>query len=278
MKTVEEILRESGLTDEQIKAIDAKAVTALTQVVSTASQDLEKAELAKRAQQQQYDTEIAPALDKWANDSANLAAERDYYKTLALKAKDGGFVPAAEPFTPIPGSPVKDPATGKFVPSGTVVQPTNPNYMTKQEGFSAVTAATWVLSEYMRLNNGSVPPDDIQTLANEAAGQRMQLRDYVEKKYDFGKKRDEIKAAAQKSHDDAIRKEAKEAADKEWAEKIGSNPDIRQAQTSGFAEVKKAVVEGKRPDPLKMTREERRLNTRNQIAKDFAEHAAETVN
>ena len=271
------------MTDEQITALDAKVVTGLTQVVSTASQTLEQAELAKRAQQQQYDTEIAPALDKWANDSANLAAERDYYKTLALKAKEGGFVAAVEPFpgssnpnpNPNPNHAVRDNG-GRFVANANPV-PGSPQYMTRQDGFSAVTAATWVLSEYMRLHNGAPPPDDIEVLANEASVQRMPLRQYVEKKYDFQKKRDEIKATAQKAHDDAIRKEESERVTKELTEKMGSNPMVRQAQTSGFSEVRKAVSENKRPDPLKMSREERRNVTRQNIAKDFAEHAAETV-
>jgi hypothetical protein len=280
MKTVEEILRESGLTDEQIKAIDAKAVTAITGIVTTASQTLEQAELAKRAQQHQYDTEIAPALDKWANDSANIAAERDYYKTLALKAKEGGFVPAVEPFTPpaTPGSPVKDPATGKFVPSGTQVHtaPTG-DYLTKKDAFDTITAMQWTMAEYMRLHNGAVPPDDMAALANEAVAARMPYRQYVEKKYDFGAKREKIKLDAQKAHDDAIRKEESERVTKEITERLGSNPMVRQAETSQFSEVRKAVADNKRPDPLKMSREERRNATRQQIQKDFAEHAAETV-
>src|SRR2546430_9079168 len=102
MKTVEEILRESGLTDEQIKALDAKVLTGVTTVLSTANQAQEQAELARRAQAQQYDSEIAPALDNWANDKARIEAQLAFYKMQAEQAKAGGFLPADAPGTPVP--------------------------------------------------------------------------------------------------------------------------------------------------------------------------------
>jgi hypothetical protein len=283
MKTVEEILRESGLTDEQIKALDAKVVAGVTTVLSTASQTLDAAELAKRAQQEQYDKEIAPALDKWANDQTNLAAERDYWKTMAEKAKEGGFIPAATPFTPPTTATTTTTTTaggrdtsGRFVAGANPV-PGSPQYMTREDGFQAITAAQWTISEYMRLHNGAPPPDEMATLANEAAQAHMPYRQYVEKKYGFQEKRDKIKADAQKQHDDAIRKEVAEQKDKEWAEKVGSNPMTRMAETSRFTEVRAAIKEGTRPDPLKTNREQRRIATRNAIQKEIAENESSTV-
>lgn len=277
MKTVEEILRESGLTDEQIKALDAKVISGVTTVLSTASQTLEAAELAKRAQQEQYDKEIAPALDNWANTQTNMAAQLEYYKTLAEKAKEGGFIPASTPFTPPTTATTTTPATrdngGRFVAGVPGTTPGSPTYMTKQEGFQAVSAAQWTISEHMRLNNGAPPPDDMETLANEAAQAHMPYRQYVEKKYGFSEKRESIKAAAQKAHDDAIRKEAEEKVTKELTEKFSSNPQVRMAETSRFSEVRAAVKEGTRPDPLKTTREQRRIATRQQIQKEIAENA-----
>jgi hypothetical protein len=278
MQTVEEILKASGLTDEQVKALDAKVLSGFTTVISTATQTLDAAELAKRAQQEQYDKEIAPALNNWANDSANLTAERDYYKALALKAKEGGFVPTAEPFKSdaTPGSPVKDPKTGQFLPSGTpvVAAPAGPN---KKEVFDIVTSAQWTMAEYMRLHGGAVPPDDIETLANEAVQARMPYRDWVAKKYEFAAKREKIKTDAQKAHDDSIRKEENERVTKELTEKLGNNPNVRQAETSSFSEVRKAVKEGTRPDPLKSTPTERFQPTRAAIRKDIAARESSSV-
>ncbi len=101
MKTVAEILKETGLTDEQISALDPKVTAGLTTVVSTAAQAQEAAENAKRLQAQQYDQEIAPALDAWGNEKAQKDAEIAFYKAQLEGAKAGGFVPAALPNAPL---------------------------------------------------------------------------------------------------------------------------------------------------------------------------------
>src|SRR5215469_983531 len=113
-KTVEDILRESGLNDEAIKALDAKVTGAFTTVLSTASAEAEKAANERRMAAQQYETEIAPALDKWANDSANLNARNSYLETLVKKAQEGGFLPDTKIETP---AAVETPRgeDGKFV-------------------------------------------------------------------------------------------------------------------------------------------------------------------
>lgn len=276
MPTVEEVLKASGMTDEQITALDAKVKTGFTQVLSTATQTLEQAEAAKRAQAADYDEKIAPALDKWANDSATLTAERDYYKTLAEKAKEGGFVPGAAPFTPPnpAAQPVRS-SDGKFVSNVPGTVPGSPTYMTKEEGFRAVTSAQWFVSEYMRLHNGAAPPEDMESLAIEAQAQHIPFRDYVAKKFDFAGKREAIKASEQKKHDDAIRTEEREKTTKEITERLSSNPHVRQAEVSKFSEIRAGIKDGKRPDPLKMTREQRHTATGNAIRSEMAQN--ETV-
>lgn len=270
-KTVEEVLRETGLSDEQIKALDAKVLTGLTTVVSSAEQTLQAAELAQRAQKEMYDTEIAPALDKWASDSANITAERDYYKTLAEKAKEGGFVAGAEPFKPAARA-----ADGKFVagaPGGTPGSPTFVADLRKEAGaaIGSMLDLTW---KYQSLY-GKPMPDSPTVLIAEANAQRLDPISYAAKKYDFAGKEAAMKAEEQKKHDDAIRAEAKSASDKEWAEKVGSNPMIRQAEVSKFSTLDKAVRANERPDPLTMTREQRHVATRNSIMKEAA--ATESV-
>ena len=52
MPTVNEILKQSGLNDEQIAALDAKAITAFTGVLTTAEQERKTAqESATKAQE-----------------------------------------------------------------------------------------------------------------------------------------------------------------------------------------------------------------------------------
>ena len=46
MPTVQEVLKQSGLTDEQITALDAKAISAFTGVLTTAEQERQAAQQA----------------------------------------------------------------------------------------------------------------------------------------------------------------------------------------------------------------------------------------
>ena len=271
MKTVEEVLRETGLTDEQIKALDAKVMTGLTTVVSTAAQTLEQAELAKRATAQQYETEIAPALDKWANEKAAQDSRIAAYEAALKAAKEGGFqIPE------ILLKPTETPRSedGKFVANRNQV-PGSPEFQKKLTddiggAFSFVAETTW---KYRTLY-GTEMPDSPVTLIREATAQRMSPTDYAAKKYDFAGKEAAKKAEEQKKHDDAIRKEASDAKDKEWSEKVGNNPNIRQAEVSRFSQLDKAVKAGERPDPLKMNREQRHAATRDTILKDIATNAS----
>lgn len=279
MKTIAEILKESGLTDEQIKAIDAKAVQALTTYADTANQTLEAADLAKRAQQEQYDKEIAPALDKWANDSASLAAQRDYYKTLAEKAKEGGFIPGDAPFTPptvAAGSPVKGP-DGKFV-ANSGATPGSPQFdpePLRRELGTAFAFAADTQWKYRSLFNRELP-DSPTALIREATANRMSPQDWAAKKYGFAEREGKIKEEQQKAHDDKIRQEAMAESDRKWSEKVGSNPDLNIARESSFTALSKATQTGQRKDPLKMSPEERKSNTHQTISKEIAEHT-ETV-
>jgi hypothetical protein len=280
-KTVEEILRESGLTDEQIKALDAKVVSGLTQVVSTATQTLEAAELAKRAQAEQYDTNIAPALDAWANEKAQKDAEIAFYKAQLDGAKAGGFITTTLPGTlptPAAGTPaaVRGP-DGKFVAGGNPVPGSpsfDPNKLRDDIGaaFSFSADTQW---KYRTLF-GKEMPDSPTTLIREATAQHMSPSAWAAKKYDFAGKEKAISEQQQKDHDDAIRKEVAAAKDKEWGEKVGSNPDVRRAEVSRFSEINKAVKAGTRPDPLApgLSEAQRDAGTRSAIR---AEVATQTV-
>lgn len=271
MPTVAEILKSSGMTDEQITALDAKATGAFTQILSTADQTLAAAELANRSVKDTLANEINPALDKWANDSATLTAERDYYKTLAEKAKEGGFTPGAEPFKPAART-----ADGKFVAGANPV-PGSPDFVSnlRKEAGAAIGSMLDLTWKYQSLY-GTPMPDSPTVLISEATAQRMDPIAYAAKKYDFAGKENAIKAEAQKKHDDGIRAEQKATSDKEWAEKVGNNPNIRQAEVSKFSVLNKAVKANERPDPLKMSPEQRHASTRAAIHKDIAQ--SETVN
>jgi hypothetical protein len=272
MKTVEQILKETGLSDEQIKALDPKVVTGFTTVVTSASQSLEAAELAKRAQEQQYSTEIAPALDNWANEKASYDAKIAAYDAALKAAKEGGFqVP--DILAAKPAEPART-ADGKFV-AGQNQVPGSPQLVENLKNeLSAAFQFTADTTHRYRTLYGTEMPDSPTTIIREATAQRMSPSEYAAKKYNFAQKEQEIAAEKQKKHDDAIVAAALAENDKKWSEKVGSNPMIRQAEASKFSNLDKAVKAGERHDPLKMTREQRHEATRQSIMKEINEHQA----
>lgn len=257
MPTVAEILKSAGMGDEEIAKLDAKAVTAMSGVLTAAEQAQQQGELAQRAAQQMFENEITPALNGWGQKEANLTAERDYYKTLASKAKDGGFVAEVPPFQ-----------------TGTVTPPPNqvPGMPSLAELEQKLGGAFGTLSDLQwqyRSLHGREMPDSPTSLAAEAQANRMGLADYAAKKYDFVGRKAAMETETRKKSEDAIRKAAIEENDKKWAEKVGSNPNIRQAQVSNYSELKKGVTDGARPDPLKLpSREARHAATRANIQRE----------
>jgi hypothetical protein len=266
MPSIAEILKSSGLTDEEIAAIDAKAVTGLTAVLTAAETERSQAELAQRAATQMFETEITPALNKWGIDEANLRAEAAYYKAQAEGAKAGGFLPEVAPFKP--AEPQRDNG-GRFVPNANAV-PGSPNFQDFENKVSTAFGTLSDLNWRYETLFGRKMPDSPTSLGAEAAAQRMSLSDYAAKKYDFAGKEASIKAEETKKREDAIRKEEREAVEKKYAEMGGTNPNVRQGQASQFSELKKGVTEGKREDPLKMTRDQRHAANSAAIRQDIA--------
>lgn len=275
--TVQEVLKQSGFTDEQIAALDQRAVTGFTTILSTASQaeevaraEREKAELAQRATQQTLENEINPALTNWANEKARLEAEAAFYRTQAEQAKAGGFLAADAPGFKAPEGGRG--ADGKFVagPTG------SPKYVTQEDLLTMGTRMFDAQNEYFRLY-GKPMPDGMASLLQEAAERRLPFNTYVSQKYDFDKKKSEISAAAEEQKKAAIVKETEERMRKEFAERGGGNPNLVGAGPSQFTQVRKAVEAGQRKNPVTLSQEERRAQTRETIQREIADNAAKTI-
>jgi DNA-binding beta-propeller fold protein YncE len=133
---------------------------------------------------------------------------------------------------------------------------------------------TW---KYRTLYDGKEMPDSPTAIIREATAQRMSPSDYAAKKYDFAGREKAKRDTDQKAHDDAIRKETEEKKDREWSEKMSSNPDLRRGEVSGFSTLQKAVDAKQRPNPLGMTREERHRATSQAIQKDIATNAVAVI-
>lgn len=336
MPTVHEILKQSGLSDEQIAALDAKAINGFNGVLSAAEQErqatqqlvtkgeqdrlameaaaakneqerlaaaaaLEAAEVAKRSNAQFYDESIAPALNAWGTEKANLEAQAAFYRTQNEAARSAGFVPAEAPgFIPQAGQPgqpqLAQPrdAQGRYVPGVPGATPGSPTFMDEvdQRLGNGISNIGWAMQEYQKLSGGQFLPDSFDKLAQEANSSRLPFRDYVARKYDFAGKQREMQEKAQREHDEKVRAEALapmeakiaevnaaakkqiEENDRKWAERVGSNPDIRQAQPSRFADVARAVKANERPDPLNLNLEQRRVATSQAIRQEIAEQTA----
>lgn len=289
MPTVEEVLKQSGFTDDQISALDNRAITAFNGVLSTAEQARQAAELAQRANVDFYDNRIVPSLTRWdeekmqiENEKARVAAEAAYYRTQNEAARQAGFIASDAPGY----QPQRD-QSGRYVanvPGGT---PGSPTYT----GLSAddievklgqgLTNVAWAMQEYQRLNNGQYLPDNFDKLSQEATYSRMPFRQYVEQKYGFPAKRQEIEKQKQEAHDKEIADQATAANDRKWAERVGSNPDVRMSMRNvdpRAAEIARAVRSGKElpgigkvNDPLLLNETERRLQTRAGIRAELSE-------
>ena len=267
-----DILKQTGLTDAQIDAMDANVLKGFDTVLSTAATAETAAQAAQadaaeklRLQQQLYENDIVPALNNWGTEKATLEAERDFYRTQAQGAKTAGFIPKEAPGYKPPEN--RDPGNGQYTAGGNPV-PGSPGF-TAAQGLEAISNATWYSQEHMRLY-GTPPADDFMTLVTEATQNRRPFKEYVEIKYKFGEKRNEIAATKAKEHDDAIRKEVAAAKDKEWAEKVGNNPMVRQGVPSQYDKISAATKAGQLKDPLTLSPEQRRGQTRQAIATEMA--------
>lgn len=275
--TVEDILRQNGITDEQMKTMDQKIMSAFALVLTEAANAQADGAEKLRLQQKLYEDEIVPALNGWGNEKATLQAERDFYKTQAEGAKTAGFLPKDAPSYTAPNLDPSRDGSGRFVAGANPV-PGSPGFVIGPEQIvTAVSNASWVMAEHQRLF-GSPAPDDFEALMKEATSNRMGIKDYADRKYGFENKRKEMAAKKQQDHDDAIRKETRTAVEKEFFERGGSNPNLRTVQSSQYASVRKAVETGTVKDPLKMGPEERRQQTRTMIHSEIAENPASMGN
>jgi hypothetical protein len=298
MPTVAEILAQSGLTPEQISALDAKAISAFDGVLSTAEQERkaakeaqEAAELAQRANKEFYDQTIMPSLTGWEdkekalqNEIANAKATAAFYEAQNKAAKEAGFVASDAPKFEVPARN----SAGQFVPNTPGSTPGSPTFTLDQvkEGLGGtIGTLTDIQWKYQRLYGQPLPIAPTE-LVRQAEAQKMNPSDYASKTFNFQQKEQELVERQRAEERAKIIAEATaplqeqlKLKDKEWQTKLeeeakkisergGNNPDVRRAAISNYPEVKKAIADGTRKDPLSMTREERQVEMRRQIQAD----------
>jgi hypothetical protein len=323
-KTLREVWLESGLTPDQIDNLDAKIIASGNTYIATvekaaadkekAAQDLavkaeadrkaqEAAVVAAKAAQDAAELQNRSVKDFWDNtynpgiaaaeaektrlakEAADAKAEAAFYKaqresylgTLNIKPED------APVFTP-PVAVVPPAAKTPGTPTFTIDEVRN------ELGTSLGTVAN-IQWEYRNLYGGKEMPISPTELLRQAEANKFKdPATYANQIFKFAEKREEMRQAAAKAHDDSIaaaavaEREAKykeetdklkaEFAAKERlrAEQAGSNPDVKLPPgSSKFSDLQRATKAGERPDPLKMTQAERRQTSLNNIHKALEE-------
>jgi hypothetical protein len=274
MPSVEQILRESGFTDDQIRNLEPRAITAFGGVLTAAETERreasaarEQAELARRSNADFYENTIAPSLNNWGDEKARLDAELAYYKTRSQSLTDSGFVP------PESQSPPRDNG-GRYVANAPGGVPGSPQYFDVNKVYERAGDAVGILTdiqwEHQKLFGQPLPISPTE-LVRRADAVKLDPATYAARTFNWDQRRQQMQQDEQKAHDDKIRADATADADRKWAERVGSNPDVRLPQASRYADVARAVKAGTMPDPLGLNEEQRRQATRAAIRADVAE-------
>lgn len=266
--TVAELLKQSGWTDAEITALDQRAITAFSGVLTTAEtaqadavakaakaeQDYQAAKAAKEAAELQgrantefWDNTVNPNLTEWdaklkAADAARINAEAvaEFYKKQNEGAKANGFVPADAPAFIAPALPIPPRApNGQYVPNAPGSTPGSPTFTMEQIDQrlgNGISNVGWAMQEYQRLTGGQFLPDSFDKLSEEATQNKLPFRDYVSRKYNFSGKQQEITQRLQQEHDAKIAAERDAAKDAEWKTKLAERETEFAAKEKTWAE------------------------------------------
>lgn len=264
----------------------------------------EQAELQGRSNTEFYETKVVPGLTGWdeektklENERVRAMAEAAFYRTQNEGARTGGFIPSDAPGYKAPEPDGSRGPDGKYVTGGggTPGSPTfqlDPQKLATQfsEKAAVLSNIDW---RYKKLFNDTMPISPTQLIA-EADQLKLSPEAYAERRFGFTAREQEINTTRQREHEAKIAADATAAAnaaadermkareaefaakEKQRAEQASNNPDVRMpAGSSKFADVKKAVEAGDRPNPLKMTDAQRRAATTRAIHSEIQER--ETV-
>ena len=282
--------KEKAAKEAAAKAEADKVAAEASATAAKAAQDA--AELSKRSVDEFWKDTYNPGIAAAEADKARLAkevsdakAETAYYKAQRESyLKEFNIDPANAPtFTPPatpPPDPTKTPGTPTFV---------DPNVVVSRVG-DGMYGVMNIMHKYATLYNGQPLPISPSELIQKADALKLPPMEYAARTFKFAEKEEEQRQAAAKKHDDEIAAATKAANDAEWkakldareaeiatekrklAEQAGSNPDAKLPPGSAkFTDLKRAVAAGERPDPTKMTQQERRNLTLTNIHKALEE-------
>lgn len=263
MPTVDEVLRQSGFSDDEISRLDHRAITGFGNILTESLNAQERAETERLANAQFYEDKIVPALAGWELEKQQLEGEKARMQAEAKFYREGARAAGISIADPDSGQYIAGTGTGSPAFSG------NMNELVSRAGEALGTLADlqWKYESLF----GSKLPISPSVLIQEADRAHLDPVTYAAKKFNFAQREREIAEAKQKMHDDEIRRQATAEADRKWSEKVGNNPDVRKGEASRFADLQRAVRQDARPDPLKLDATQRRQMTRNQIRSEISD-------
>jgi len=246
MTELEWLKQESGMTDDELKAMEAvagagkfkaflvKAVAANTQ----AATDKAAAEQARLDLEQRYNNEFIPEMRKVTQDSLRAQGEAARMKAELDAARSYGIVPDPPANTPPPPDPNAVRAPGSPDPNAF-----DPNKWAAAQSRAIITLND-LSAEHFKLFGQ--PLSDSQSLVDDVAREhQLGHKDYTlraawEKKHNVEQKRSEIRAA-----EDLKGKEEFAALKlKEYKQAHGDNPAVRSGQPSRFSTYKPSDADG----------------------------------
>ena len=251
MTELEWLRQESGLTEDELKAMQAvagqtKFVAMLQKIIGTnesATAAAKKAEEDRLAFEVRYNNEFVPEMRKVTQDALQAKGEAARLTAQLAQAREYGIVP--EPVAPVvdpnappvraPGSPDPEAAQRQF-------------REWSQAQSRAINNVSELNAEHFRLFKEPLPSS--ADLADEVTRQHtlghkdFTLKQAWETKYNVPAKRQEITLAEQKKHDDEIRAQVI----KEERQRVGAHPGLVSGQPSRFSNYKPSdATEGKEP-------------------------------
>lgn len=236
MTELEWLKQESGLTDDELKAMQAvagqaKFVAMLQKMIGTneaSTKAKTEAEQARLDLENRYQNEFIPEMRKVTNAALKATGEAARYHAELEQAREYGIVPEAPAVVPevrAPGSP--DPAAAQ-----------HDFQKWSQAQSRAIITLNDLNAEHFKLFKEPLP--NSQALADEVQRQHtLGHRDFTlqkawESQYKVPEKRQEIQAAERKAETDV----AVQAALKEERQKHGANPGLVTGQPSRFSNYK----------------------------------------
>jgi hypothetical protein len=276
--TVEEVLRQSGFSDEQIRALDSKTITAFGGVLSAAERERQEAAAARDANARFYDESIVPSLVGWEeerskieSEKARLASEAAYYRSQNEAARASGFIP-----NDVPGFGQQRDGQGRYVANAPGGTPGSPQYFDVNRVYEragdAVNVLTDIQWEHQRLFGQPLPISPSE-LVKKADALKVDPRTYAARTFNWDQRRAEMTKAEKDAERAAIVKETETRVTRELSEKFGSNPDVRRPMASQYADVNRAIKANTIPDPLTLNDQQRRALTSQMIRRDISDQA-----